>query len=143
MKSIKEVLEEVSVFIDTHFFNEFTGTKSSTFLKKVVTHHNEIEVKLFRKTWRTLNCSPKTMKVFGEIQENLLCVGKMKALITKQMTETKCWRSRTGLPLNAKHIVSCCKNVSGEIQSRHDTVVNILLNNILIKRGLIDREQKW
>ena len=30
-----------------------------------------------------------------------------------------------------------------EIQSRHDMVVNVLLNNILIERGLISHEQKW
>ena len=34
VKSIDEVLEEVNVLIDTHFFNEFEGTKSSQFLKK-------------------------------------------------------------------------------------------------------------
>ena len=33
--------------------------------------------------------------------------------------------------------------VSAEITARHDIVVNILLNNILVQRGLIDREQKW
>ena len=47
------------------------------------------------------------------------------------------------MPLNAKHIVSCCMRVAGEINSRHDNVVNILLNNILIQRGLITHEQKW
>ena len=47
------------------------------------------------------------------------------------------------LPLNARHIISCCKRVSGEINARHDIVVNILLNNILIQRGLITHEQKW
>ena len=34
MKGIAEVLEEVEVLIDTHFFNEFSGTKSSLFLKR-------------------------------------------------------------------------------------------------------------
>ena len=46
------------------------------------------------------------------------------------------------LALSAKHI-SCCKKVSGEISARHDTVVEILLNNILVQRGLIAHEQKW
>ena len=32
--------------------------------------------------------------------------------------------------------------VSGEITARHGIVVNILLNNILIQRGLIDHEQR-
>ena len=59
------------------------------------------------------------------------------------MTYTKCFCSKSGLPLNAKHIVSCCKKVSAEINDRHDMVVNIMLNNILIRRGLIAHEQKW
>ena len=33
--------------------------------------------------------------------------------------------------------------MAGEINARHDIVVNILLNNILVKRGLITHEQKW
>ena len=47
------------------------------------------------------------------------------------------------MPLNARHIVSCCRKVSAETQSRHDTVVIILLNNILVQRGMISHEQKW
>ena len=39
--------------------------------------------------------------------------------------------------------MSCCRKVSAEINNRHDIVVNILLNNILIQRGLITHEQKW
>ena len=142
-KSIADVLEEVEVVIDTHFFNEFSKTKSSSFLKKVMENQSVIDTRLFAKTWRTINCSPKTMKVIREIQENLLCVGKRKEMITKKRAETKCWCSKTGLPLNAKHIISCCKKVNSEINARHDIIVNILLNNILIKRGLIDHEQKW
>ena len=38
--------------------------------------------------------------------------------------------------------MSCCKKVSAEINSRHDIVVNILLNNILVQRGLITHEQR-
>ena len=49
-----------------------------------------IDLRLFRKTWRTLNCYIKTMKV-REIKENLLCVGKWKEPITKQKTDSKCW----------------------------------------------------
>ena len=110
-KSIEDVLEEVVVLIDTHF-TEFSGTKSSAFLKKVIMYQSVIDMILFKKTWRSLNCSPKTMKVVREIQENLLCVGKRKELITKKKrTETLCWCSKTRLPLNAKHIISCCKRV--------------------------------
>ena len=64
-------------------------------------------------------------------------------MVTKKKTETRCWSGKAGLPLNAKHIISCCKKVSGEINTRHDIVVNVLLNNILVQRGLITHEQKW
>ena len=64
-------------------------------------------------------------------------------MITKKRAETTCFFSKTGLPLNANHIVSCCKRVSSEINNRHDIVVNILLINILIQRGLVTHEQKW
>ena len=109
----------------------------------MIDNQSVIEVRLFRRTWRSLNCTPKTMKVIREIQENLLCVGKWKELITKERTETKCWCSRTGLPLNAKHIISCSRKVAGEINARHEIVVNILLNNILVQRGLVSNEQRW
>ena len=59
------------------------------------------------------------------------------------MVETTCWCSKAGPALNAKHVISCCKKVSGEISARHDIVVNILLNNIMMQRGLITHEQKW
>ena len=114
MKSIEEVVEEVEVLIDTHFFNTFSETKSSLFLKKVIAHQSTIEMRLLKKRWRTLNCSPKTLKVIREIQENLLCVGKRKELITKKPAETTSWCSKMGLALNAKHIISCCKKVSAE-----------------------------
>ena len=42
----------------------------------------------------------------------------------------------TALALNAKHIISCYRKVTAEINTRHDTVVNILLNNILVQRGV-------
>ena len=35
-KSIHDVLEEVEVLIDTHFFDEFSGTKSASFLNKLI-----------------------------------------------------------------------------------------------------------
>ena len=143
MKSIAEVLEEVEVLIDTHFFNEFSETKSSMVLKKIIANQNVIDTTLLKKTWRKLNCTPKTMKIIREIQEILLCVGKRKELITKKKAENVCFCSKTGRALNAKHIISCCMKVAGEISARHDTVVNILLNNILIQRRLATREQKW
>ena len=75
MKSIQDVLEEVEVLVDTYFFNEFSETKSSLFLKKIIANQNTIEVTLLKRAWRTLNCSPKTMIIIREIQETLLCVG--------------------------------------------------------------------
>ena len=97
MKSIEDVLEEVEALIDTHFFNDFSETKSSTFLKKVISNQSVIDTRLFKRTWRTLNCSPKTLKVIREIQENLLCVGKRREMITKKKVDTMCWCSKTGL----------------------------------------------
>ena len=82
------------------------------------------------------------MNINGKIQENILFVGKRNELITKTKAETMFWCSKARLPLNAKHIISCCK-VSGWINIRHDTVVNILLNNILVRRGLAMHEQRW
>ena len=141
-KSIADVLEEVEVLIEAHFFNEFSETKSSSFLKKVISNQGSIEMNILKRTWRTLNCTPKTLKIIREIQENLLCVGKRRELITKKK-ESKCWCSKTGLQLNGNHIISCCKKVSCETNERHDIVVNILLNNILVQRGLITHEQRW
>ena len=83
-KSIAHVLDEVEAVIDVHSFDEFSKTKSSTFLNKVVENQNVIETNIFKKTWRTINCTPKTMKVIRETQENLLCVGKRKEFITKK-----------------------------------------------------------
>ena len=45
--------------------------------------------------------------------------------------------------MNSKHIISCCKKLSAEVGARQDIVVNILLNNIFVQRGLISHEQKW
>ena len=45
--------------------------------------------------------------------------------------------------LNAKHTVSCCNKVSCENDSCHSIVVNVLLNNILVERGLVSHEQRW
>ena len=55
MKSIADVLEEVEVLIDTHFFNTFSGTKSSLFLKKVIVNQRVIQISLLRRAWRSLN----------------------------------------------------------------------------------------
>ena len=76
MKSIDEVVEDVEVLIDTHFFNKFEEGKSSAFLKKVIANQSSIDMRLFMRTWRTLNCTPKTMRVIMDVLENLLCVGK-------------------------------------------------------------------
>ena len=57
-------------------------------------------------------------------------------------TESKCWCSKTWLQLNANHIISCCKKARCEINERRDIVVNILLNNILVRRGLVTHERR-
>ena len=75
-----------------------------------------------------------------EILENLLCVGKRK-LVTKTRTESNCWCSKTGLPLNARRL-SCCKKVFAEINTRRDNVDNVILNDVLIRRGLNDDERR-
>ena len=75
MKSFCDDIDVVEVLVDTHF-NEFSETKSSLFLKRVISNQSLIDMRFLKRTWRTLNGSPKTMKVIREIQENLLCVGK-------------------------------------------------------------------
>ena len=72
---------------------------------------------------------------------NLLCVGKRNDVLTKK-SDSKCLCTKSVLARNAKHIMSCCRKVSMEIHTRHDTVVKILLNNILVQRGVIYHEQK-
>ena len=139
VKSIADVLEEVEELVDTHFFNEFSETKSAGFLKYVLSNQAANDMRLFKKTWTTLNCSPKTMKVMREIQENLLCVGKWKGLIQRKGRDDLLGQ-KGGLVLNSKHIISCCKKACGEITARNDTVVNVLLNNILVQRGLTTNE---
>ena len=69
-KKIEEVFEEVGAVIDTHVFNEFLETKSSSFPKKAIKNKNAIEMTLLKKTRRTIHCSPKTMKGVREIMEN-------------------------------------------------------------------------
>ena len=44
MKRISDVLEEVEAVIDVHFLDEFSKTKSSTFLKKVITNQGTIDM---------------------------------------------------------------------------------------------------
>ena len=57
---VEDVLEEVSVLIDSHFDNEFTETKSSAFLNATA-NQNLIDSHLFKRTWTSLNCTPKTL----------------------------------------------------------------------------------
>ena len=89
----------MEVLVDTHFFDEFSESKSSSFLKRIVANQTAIDIRLLKKVWKTLNCTPKTTKVIREIQENILCVWERKELITKK-TYSKCLCSRTGMPLN-------------------------------------------
>ena len=91
MKMIADILEEEKVFVGTHFLNEFSKTKSSTVLNKVEENRDANDMSILRKTWRTLNCTQKTLKVIRENHENLLCVGKKREMITKKRSELKCW----------------------------------------------------
>ena len=75
-KSISDVLEEVGVLIDVHHFNAFWKTKSSLFLNRIIANQNSIDTNLLKKAWRTMNCSPKTLKLIREIKENLLVLGR-------------------------------------------------------------------
>ena len=88
-KSIKDILEEVEALIDTHFFTEFEGTKSSMFLNKLVANQGSIEMNIYKKAWITLNRFHKTLKVIREIQENDLCVGNRREMIAKKKADAK------------------------------------------------------
>ena len=74
MKRIEEVLDEVEVLVGIHFFAAFEQS-SSLFLKRLVSNQKSINMNLLRKAWRMLNCTPKTMNITREVQENVECVG--------------------------------------------------------------------
>ena len=57
-KSIDEVLEEVLVLIDIHFFTEFLGTKSSVILKRLIDKQSLIDTRPIKRTWKTMNRTP-------------------------------------------------------------------------------------
>ena len=102
-KNIKDMLKEVEVPIDTIFYDEFLEMKSLLFLNKIVSNQGLVETRLLKKTRKATNCSPKTMKVIGENQENIICVGKRREMMTRKKTDSKCWCIKAGLPLTAKH----------------------------------------
>ena len=60
----------------------------------------------------------------------------------QEKSDTKCWCSKTGKTLNTKHIIRCCGKVSRELNARHDTVVNILLDIIVVQRWLMAHEHE-
>ena len=116
MRGIAEVLEEMVVLVDTRIFNEFS--------EKVLRVPEEGACQpefhgygTLREDLEIMKLFPKTLKVIEEIQENLLCVGKRKEMTTKKNVETMRFCSNTGLQLSAKHIISCCKKASGEINA--------------------------
>ena len=107
MKSIAEVLEEVEVLFDTHF-NAFSETKSSAFLKLVLANQAEIEIWVFKNTWRTLNCTMK-IKVIQEVQ-NMLCIWKRKyreSHIIKSLSKHKSLSQNIKSPFQK---IKCCYN---------------------------------
>ena len=54
----QDVLGEVEV-LHTYFFDEFSETKSSLFLKNIIDNQSTMEVILLKRAWRTVNCFPK------------------------------------------------------------------------------------
>ena len=109
MKSIEEVLEQVGVLIDTHLFNEFAKTKSSMFLKKVISNQKSIEMNLFKKhgDHEPLPINHESDK--GDPGEPPAC-GEKEGDDHKEECRVKmCWCSKSWQALNAKQIISCCK----------------------------------
>ena len=142
LKNIADVLEEVEILIDTHFFNEFCETKSSLFLKRALENQKYIDMPPPQEDIEDIELYSQDNESYpGDPREPPLH-RQEKKLVTKK-TETTCFCIQTGMPLSDKHITTCCRKVSGEINARHNIVVNILLNNVLIQRGLITYEQKW
>ena len=64
------------MLIAPHFSNDFYKTKSPSF-PKLIAAQGSIEMRLIKKTWRAMNCTP-TIESDWEIQENILCIGKRK-----------------------------------------------------------------
>ena len=141
MKDIEEALEEVEVLIDMHFFNKFLWTKSLELFGKVVNNQNAVNVRDF-KIWRSLNCSVETLKVIRG-QKTTSCGLANGRSSSQRRGLSQSWCSKARLKLIDKNNVSCCRKVVHEIDARHDIVVNSILNNILIRRGLVSHEQKW
>ena len=114
IKNIEDVLEGVEVLIDMNFFNEFSGTKSSLFLKRILASQNTIEMDLFKKTWRTLNCTPKTLKVIRDVQENLRFMGSEKS--SSQRKEQR--RSAGAAELGCRSMPSTSSAAAGRSPER-------------------------
>ena len=55
-KTIEDVLEEVEVVFDMNFKN-FSKTKSSICMKRVIANQSAAETKLLKRTWSTQNFS--------------------------------------------------------------------------------------
>ena len=69
MKNTADVLEDAEVLVDTHF-NKFSESKSSSFLKRIVANQSVVDIRLFKNGWKTMNCTPKTMKVIMETRKS-------------------------------------------------------------------------
>ena len=59
MKSIADVLEEVEVLIDTLYFDDFSETKSSMFLKKIIGNQSVIDTRLPKKVLENIELYPQ------------------------------------------------------------------------------------
>ena len=136
------MLEEVDVLIDAHSFNEFRETKSSLFLKKVIENQNVIDMRLRKMIWRKLHKALKTMTGIMGSRRNSSALAGEESRPQRRMRLSAFAASRDCLSMQSTSRAAA-ENVSGEINTRNEIVVNIMSNNILIQRGLIAHEQKW
>ena len=104
MKSIAEVLQEVRVLIDTHFFDEFSGKV----LRVFETSGRKPKCDRHETPQEDLELSELLTEDFGGNQGDpgkYPLRRKEKEVATQKRTETVCW-CRSGAQLNAKHIIA-------------------------------------
>ena len=94
LKSIADVLEEVDVLNDTHFFDQFYEKKSKKFLKNVVENQNTIDISLLRKSRRSLNCTPKNNESDHGDPGKPPLRWEEERIDHQEKADTKCWCSK-------------------------------------------------
>ena len=85
------------MIIEPFHHDKFMEGNTSRFLKETRKQKEHIDMKTTRKAWNKMNCKPKTMKMIGEYQEGLLCVGKRRTMINKttQKHNVPMWKETT------------------------------------------------